>query len=162
MIFQYTYPWVIGASPWTGERKTMTSRLAGLNGDYVVIQGEPHQMNVRALPGSDQHVRELLNPAAVLAPTDVILEVNRCYRVKWRVGVTYSVQPARARRGLGRILLSAITFAERAEFITEDEARAEGFGSPAQFCDEYAKINGKSALALPCYRLSWSNNHASN
>jgi len=53
-------------------------------------------------------------------------------RRKWRTGRTYAVQPGRGRPAVGRIRLLDIRY-QHLGFISEAEARAEGFANLEEF-----------------------------
>jgi uncharacterized protein YqfB (UPF0267 family) len=71
-------------------------------------------------------------------------------KVIYKPGHTYSVQPGRAKKSLGRIRILS-----REEFCSFDAMPAdyfagEGFESAEEFRATYARINGPDALKLPC------------
>jgi hypothetical protein len=64
-------------------------------------------------------------------------------REKWRVGKTYSIQPARGKPQIGRIRILAIG-AERVSNISENDVEAEGFVTKVVFLRTWVEINGEA------------------
>jgi len=70
-----------------------------------------------------------------------IIAVTHNNRVKWQVGATYAVQPARGHSQIARIKLTRITSRQLGR-ITNTEARAEGFADRQEFFQTWAAIHG--------------------
>lgn len=66
-------------------------------------------------------------------------------REKWRVGKTYSIQPARGKPQIGRIRIVGLE-AENVTDITESDARHEGSADKADFLRTWEKVNGAANL----------------
>jgi len=84
-------------------------------------------------------------------PTKVIRRGNK---VKWRTGGRYAVQPGRNQKGVGRIELLDIRYQHLGN-VTEEEARAEGFSSLAEFIKAWIKIHGRFDRELPVWVLEF-------
>jgi hypothetical protein len=126
MIFQHTGQWVLDRSPHTGEPKTQTRRPAK-RGDFIITTpGAPHD--------------------------HTIVAVERNGRLLYEVGRTYAIQPGRGKHSLGRFRLLAIKH-EQARGISEADARAEGFASPAAFQEIWTKLYGLFSEEWLCYAL---------
>jgi hypothetical protein len=134
MIFQRTYQWVLDRSPNTGKPKTQTRRLAK-DGD-IIITPSNHPLD---------HTARLSSPKSIFA-------VERNGRLLYEVGRTYAIQPGRGKHTLGRIRLRAIV-REVAQEISEGDARAEGFASPAEFREVWIELYGRGELERLCYAL---------
>ena len=61
--------------------------------------------------------------------------------LKWRVGKTYAVQPARTRKAIARIEIAGIR-RERAYAISDADAIAEGFASRSEFLALWEQMHG--------------------
>lgn len=89
--------------------------------------------------------RRLWQPDYVLEKTEdggtaVISDILARRRTVWQTGRTYAAQPGRGQKAVGRILVTDIK-RERLQDMTEDDAKAEGFDSLAEFKDAWNKIH---------------------
>jgi len=73
-------------------------------------------------------------------------------RIKWRVGKTYAVQPARGQGQVARIRLVAIN-SEKLSRISTNDARAEGFPDRQTFLKTWRKIHGDDSLEVRVWVL---------
>jgi hypothetical protein len=126
MIFQHTAQWVLDRSPHTSEPKTQTRRPAKRDDIIITTLGDPHDRTIVA--------------------------VERNGRLLYEVGRTYAIQPGRGKHGLGRFRLLAIK-REQAKDISEADAHAEGFASPAAFQEIWLKLYGYASTEWLCYAL---------
>ena len=83
-----------------------------------------------------------------------LLGAERHDRLLYLTDETYSIQPGRGKRALGRFRLRGIRYVVRADFISEADARAEGFESPDAFRQIWVQLYGLTALEQPCYALT--------
>ncbi len=74
-------------------------------------------------------------------------------RLRYIVGRSLAVQPGRGKHAIGRIAITGIRYCARAGDISEEDARAEGFATAAEFCTIYVTLNGLVALERPCWAL---------
>lgn len=78
---------------------------------------------------------------AVRGKNNRIIAVTHNNRLKWQVGATYAVQPARGHSQVARIKLTRITSRQLGS-ITNAEARAEGFANRQEFFQTWEAIHG--------------------
>ena len=81
------------------------------------------------------------------------------YQVGGGPGGTYAVQPGRGKPAVARIRIVSLEI-ENWPFASgkrsfKPEAEAEGFENYAAFREAYAKMNGREALASPCWRIKF-------
>jgi uncharacterized protein YqfB (UPF0267 family) len=84
-------------------------------------------------------------------PEKVVRQGNR---VKWRTGGRYAVQPGRNQKGRGRIELLDIRYQHLGN-VTEEEAKAEGFSSLAEFIQAWTEIHGRFDPEQPVWVLEF-------
>lgn len=76
-------------------------------------------------------------------------------RLRYAVGRSLAIQPGRGKHAIGRIQITAIRYCARAGDISEEDARAEGFETAAEFCAVYGRLNGAGALERACWALTF-------
>ena len=76
-------------------------------------------------------------------------------RLRYAVGRSLAVQPGRSKHAVGRVQITAIRYCARSGDISEDDARAEGFETAAEFCEVYGRLNGAVALEKACWALTF-------
>jgi uncharacterized protein YhfF len=67
--------------------------------------------------------------------------LKRGNRTKWQTGRSYSVQPGRGQKAIGRIRLLDIRYQHLGN-VTEEEARAEGYANLEGFVQAWTEIHG--------------------
>jgi hypothetical protein len=112
-----------------------------------VLAGTKTQTRRVAKPAEELWTREQTGPL----PEKVI---HRGNRVKWRTGGRYAVQPGRNQKGVGRIELLDIRYQHLGN-VTEEEAKAEGFASLAEFIQAWTGIHGSFDRELPVWVLEF-------
>jgi len=75
-------------------------------------------------------------------------------KVKWRTGRSYAVQPGRNRKGVAKIRLLDIRY-QFLGHVSEEEARAEGFSSLAEFIETWTRIHGQFDREQPVWALEF-------
>lgn len=130
MIFQHTWQWLFEPSPHTGELKTLTSRIV-----------KPNDLANRwHLNGNDDTtINEVLRPRK--KPT----KYSDVWRQVYGVDKTYSIQPARTAKAIGRFTLLEICEYDVRD-ISEQEARAEGFARSVDFLMTWCRMHDKNVL----------------
>ncbi len=93
------------------------------------------------------HVRLYEDFPFRLREGDAIVAVHHpSGRIKWqaydREWRTYSVQPGRGRKQIGRVKILAIDYEEDVGNVSEEDALAEGFASPDDFVDAWRQMHG--------------------
>ncbi len=68
----------------------------------------------------------------------------------YKPGHTYSVQPGRTKKGLGRIRILSREEFDSFDAMPRDYFAGEGFSSHEEFRAKYESINGTGSLASPC------------
>lgn len=66
--------------------------------------------------------------------------IRKYMESKYKVGKTYSVQPGRGQRSIARILITKVRIEDVRE-ISDDDIRAEGFESFADFMDVWLNMH---------------------
>jgi hypothetical protein len=126
MIFAHTHEWIFEPSPHTGDLKMQTRRLAlpeADGGDTVPCEMISYPMGVKAVTRFD--------------------DVRGKWRTIYRVGNTYSVQPGRGMKAVGRIRLLDIR-REDVRMISRADARSEGFEDQMEFLKVWVNIHDPS------------------
>ncbi|MEL7436047.1 MAG: hypothetical protein AAFN11_19030 [Chloroflexota bacterium] len=108
----------------------------------------------QVLQQSKTQTRRVIHPneEAVRGRYNRIVSVVHNGRLKWEVGRTYAVQPARGASQVARINLTAIN----SEYITRintKDAIAEGFESRQAFLSTWRKIHGDDSFSLRVWVL---------
>jgi ASCH domain len=119
-----------------------------------VIFQHTHQLVLSGAKTQTRRPKKAMHVAvrATDDPTSPIIAVTQRGKLAvYTVGHTYAVQPARGRRALGFIRLTAIREAERAGDISEVDALAEGFATAAEWKAVYLEMWGVDALLEPCW-----------
>jgi len=142
MIFKETLPWIFDVSPHTGVAKTQTRRPE-LPGDLC------YTLDLQASERAGRKVYSLFGMG------DEIGFVMQHGRLRFKVGLTYSVQPGRGKPSRGRILLTAIRRCPVVADISPEDAVAEGFAMPGDFMAIIVKLYGKDALKNPFWALTF-------
>ena len=113
----------------------------------------------RVLSGHKTQTRRLVRDSDRLwtiehedrAPEKVLLRGNR---TKWRTGRNYAVQPGRNQKAVARIRLLDIRY-QFLGHISEEEARAEGYASLAEFIETWKMIHGHFDREQPVWVLEF-------
>jgi hypothetical protein len=131
MIFQHTLDAVLAG------RKTQTRRVMKwnevLNGDPANTEGDA--VTYHADDGNP-------HPSA--------------WRVKWQVGKTYAVQPARGKPSIARIEITRIDAEwQGVAGISDEQAKTEGFTSRDEFLVTWEAIHGANMLTVPVWVLTF-------
>lgn len=126
-------------------------------------------MAVMVLAGLKTSTMRLKKPGEYRPHSDIVATPKpggiKPYRIKWRVGRDYAVQPGRGQFQVGRFLLQNIDEMSDVRGITDQIARDEGFSSKEVFLKGWLQINGQNwgpvwwLRITPCYdpRLEFRN-----
>lgn len=119
MIFAHTYQQVLDGT------KTQTRRLV-----------KPEDMAISDMPDSD-------GIWGVAYPPPTSSQYDRCYSVtRWHIGQTRAVQPGRGQKAVARIRITAIR-REDVRQISDEDVKAEGFASRADFLRLWEQMHGQ-------------------
>lgn len=103
----------------------------------------------KVLNGSKTQARRVVKPGECIMYDDDegryewVLTAND--RVKWQVGRTYTVQPARTAKGIARIKVTGLR-REWVENISEEDVKAEGFANKFDFWQTWKAMHGHTAM----------------
>ena len=108
----------------------------------------------QVLEQSKTQTRRVIHPdeKAVRGQYNQIISVVHNGRLKWEVGRTYAVQPARGASQVARISLTGIN-SEYVTRISTADAIAEGFENRQAFLNTWRKIHGEYSFDLRVWVL---------
>ncbi|MBZ0290671.1 MAG: hypothetical protein K8I30_23805 [Anaerolineae bacterium] len=97
----------------------------------------------KVICGEKWQTRRLVKPGETLDSAQIRVS-NQSQRTVYEVGKSYAVQPNRGQKAVARILLTGLR-REMVLSINDEDARAEGFPSKAEFVAAWQKIHGLKA-----------------
>ena len=118
MISHKTYQQVLDGTKTQTRRPVKPGEVAQLVGDKIVAVWAPKKGAISFID-----IRTLRRPVALEEPPNIF---TKGYRLKWKVGKTYAVQPGRGKKAVGRIRIMKIR-RERLWDIKPEDIIAEGY-----------------------------------